>query len=656
MAVSWVTGTTNVNTGAGTSSSLAVAAPSGIQNDTDTLLALVVARSAVTAPSGWSLVESETAVSGADTVFSYVFKKNLATSNDSGVAFTFAQSSNLYMSVSYGLLRSNLSREPLVVQTAKTQISNTSATSITPSSLTATRNGEMIVVSYATINGNTTAATAGSNTGGLTVWTGSVTYNRNVGAYIARNAGQSNTGTFTVSGVGAGGMTAITLRITDGIATADVVDTISSADTTGVSWDLTTEVIDTVDLLYSTNLGKDYAESISDSIEITDALLTRMFGTLLDTVGVAPAPTQYTRILREIEDYIDSAAVVRATPVLNLADTISGADTVLGAYRPGAAIVDRPRIVDLTAAKGTYLTTTSDVLRLVDLLRVGTPVALGDTIVGADALTVVRASTIIERLRLTDALLGKGTFGLTQSETIRLADTLRRFFGGDLSDTIGGADALLPRWASTRILGDTIGVAETVTPRLVLRITSADTLSLTDAQVLTMAFRPVLTDEVQISAAYVSPNNTITTWAVNTRTGAVTEYTNYEFNSFAQLGRTFLAASEDGLYALDGDDDAGDDIIADIKSGLFQMGGSRFTSFKAAYLGMRGEGEFFLKLVEGDGVSRTYRVVGQTMETTKVWLGKGLRSRYYSFELVSTGQDFDLDSIEFIPVVSQRRV
>ena len=654
MAVSWVTGTTNVNTGAGTSSSLAVAAPSGIQNDTDTLLALVVARSAVTAPSGWSLVESETAVSGADTVFSYVFKKNLATSNDSGVAFTFAQASNLYMSVSYGLLRSNLSREPLVVQTAKTQISNTSATSITPSSLTATRNGEIIVVSYATISGNTTAATAGSNTGGLTIWTGSVTYNRNVGAYIARNAGQSNTGTFTVSGVGAGGMTAITLRITDGIATADVVDTISSADTTEVSWDLTTEVSDTVDLLYSTNLGKDYAESISDSVEITDALLTRMFGTLLDSVDVSPALAPYKRTLRTVSDTVINFDGAMFSPVINIADTIGGADTLTTSH--GKRLLDSTRIVDLFATKANYSVASTDVLRLADLLRVGTPVALGDTIVGADALTVVRASTIIERLRLTDALLGKGTFGLTQTETIRLADTLRRFFGGDLSDTIGGADALLPRWASTRILGDTIGVAETVTPRLVLRITSADTLSLTDAQALTMAFRPVLTDEVQISAAYVSPNNTITTWAVNTRTGAVTEYTNYEFNSFAQMGRTFLAASEDGLYALDGDDDAGDDIIADIKSGLFQMGGSRFTSFKAAYLGMRGEGEFFLKLVEGDGVSRTYRAVGQTMETTKVWLGKGLRSRYYSFELVSTGQDFDLDSIEFIPVVSQRRV
>ena len=44
------------------------------------------------------------------------------------------------------------------------------------------------------------------------------------------------------------------------------------------------------------------------------------------------------------------------------------------------------------------------------------------------------------------------------------------------------------------------------------------------------------------------------------------------------------------------------------------------------------------------------------MKTTKVNLGKGLRARYFAFELVSTGQDFDLDTLEFIPLVAQRRV
>jgi transketolase len=43
-------------------------------------------------------------------------------------------------------------------------------------------------------------------------------------------------------------------------------------------------------------------------------------------------------------------------------------------------------------------------------------------------------------------------------------------------------------------------------------------------------------------------------------------------------------------------------------------------------------------------------------ENTKFEIGKGIRARYFSFELTSTGQEFDLDSIEFLPIVNQRRV
>ena len=58
----------------------------------------------------------------------------------------------------------------------------------------------------------------------------------------------------------------------------------------------------------------------------------------------------------------------------------------------------------------------------------------------------------------------------------------------------------------------------------------------------------------------------------------------------------------------------------------------------------------------GDGKTYTYAVVGKDMQTTKVHMGKGLRARYFAFELISTGQDFDLDDIEFMPLVAQRRV
>ena len=77
----------------------------------------------------------------------------------------------------------------------------------------------------------------------------------------------------------------------------------------------------------------------------------------------------------------------------------------------------------------------------------------------------------------------------------------------------------------------------------------------------------------------------------------------------------------------------------------------------AAYLGMRGEGEAILRLLTGDGRRYDYLVKTQNMRTTKVNMGKGLRARYFAFELeIIDGHDFDLDAIEFVPIVTQRRV
>jgi hypothetical protein len=74
-------------------------------------------------------------------------------------------------------------------------------------------------------------------------------------------------------------------------------------------------------------------------------------------------------------------------------------------------------------------------------------------------------------------------------------------------------------------------------------------------------------------------------------------------------------------------------------------------------LGVRASGEFLIKLRTGDGKSYTYQVNAQPLRTTRVELGKGLRARYFTYELISIGgQDFDLDEIEFLPIVSQRRI
>jgi len=235
------------------------------------------------------------------------------------------------------------------------------------------------------------------------------------------------------------------------------------------------------------------------------------------------------------------------------------------------------------------------------------------------------------------------------------------FYSGVLADTMQISPSQIATYRARPTASDQVNISDALGHKLVLRVIAEEGVELTAAETLNLIYRPELVEGIEITAGYVSPDDSFTTWVVNTLNGAVTNYEDFTFNSFARMGQKYVGASSDGIYELNGDDDAGTDIIATVKSGLAQMvGQSRFTQFRGAYLGVRsdveGKHKFFMKLETGDGVERTYGVNVKNMETTKIHLGKGLRARYFSFELTSTGQDFDLDTVEFVPILASRRV
>lgn len=291
-----------------------------------------------------------------------------------------------------------------------------------------------------------------------------------------------------------------------------------------------------------------------------------------------------------------------------------------------------------------------------DQLLVAIPAALADTITVSPVLLAQQAVEVIEQLNLVDVISPMFKYTKTLAETINLATSLVNFFGAEVNDIINVSDVMVSVALHNALATETLTVIDVPTTQLLFRVTVDDVVSLDDVDVLQMIYSGVITEGLQINVGYLSPGEGIVTWAMNTRTGAVTEYDNYAFNSFAQLGDLYIGASDTGLYKLVGDDDAGTDIVAHIKSGFAQWAGTKFAMFKGIYLGVRSEGDFILKLITGDDKTYIYTVNAQKMMSTRIRTGKGLRARYFAFELISTGQDFDLDTIEFVPLVSNRRV
>lgn len=322
----------------------------------------------------------------------------------------------------------------------------------------------------------------------------------------------------------------------------------------------------------------------------------------------------------------------------------------------GLVLIERIRVSQSDIPNHKFHFTMSETAAFVDQLSRAIPLALTETVTVTPVQVVQRAIRVIEALQIADVIAPAILYHFTLSDQLIIADVIAKFLGADALDALTVTDTMAAVAGKGGQIDETITIAETITPMFMLRVIAEETLEIADANVVQMLFNGELTEAIEIAGMYLGPSGSVTTWAMNTRSAGVTEYQNYAFNSFARLGNKYLGATQDGLYELLGDNDDGTSIIATIRSGFAQWAGTHLGSFKAAYLAVRGDGNFVLKVLTADGKTYVYQVMAQSMKTVKVNMGKGLRARYFAFELISSGQDFDLDTLEFIPLVAGRRV
>lgn len=349
---------------------------------------------------------------------------------------------------------------------------------------------------------------------------------------------------------------------------------------------------------------------------------------------------------------VDTDGFVAQAIALDDAFELAGEISAIG----GLMILSRLSVQDQTIPVTRYQMQLVHALRVLDRARGSDATTLEDIVEIEAALTAIRAWAIIDSLGLTDTIAALARYTLSIREAAQLLERVERFFGLDLADTVEITPVMQVLARLRTAMQEGAEIDASISPTMLLHVVSNDQLTVTATQLLEMIFDGRLSDDVLIEGLQFDPSGSVTTWCVNTRMGVTTEYRNYDFNSFAQLGREYVGAGRGGLFRLAGDDDDGEAIIANIQGGFLQMNASRFTGLKGVYLGIRGGGEFLLKLQTPAGQEYVYRIIARDMETTKVWVGKGFRHRYVGYELESVGQDFDLESVEFVPMMAGRRV
>lgn len=152
----------------------------------------------------------------------------------------------------------------------------------------------------------------------------------------------------------------------------------------------------------------------------------------------------------------------------------------------------------------------------------------------------------------------------------------------------------------------------------------------------------------------------LTTVVLQTERLAISQYTNFPFNSFAVFAGRHLGASSSGIFSLTGDDDAGVPIEAFARVGISDFNTSQIKRVTRIYVGYRTTGAMRMRVWTDESQQREYAVppaLASSLHGSHVRMGMGVDARYWQWELRNhRGADFSLDMVELKPTPLGRRV
>ena len=134
---------------------------------------------------------------------------------------------------------------------------------------------------------------------------------------------------------------------------------------------------------------------------------------------------------------------------------------------------------------------------------------------------------------------------------------------------------------------------------------------------------------------------------------ALSEYTNYDFNSFCLHKGECYGASADGIYTLDdGGTDNGSNIAGLLKSGLLDFGLENPKTLRAAVVVFESNDDLILTVEPDEGVpdskTLTSDLVSNRQQGEAVFFSREHAGGLWSFQIKNVdGGDFSVDKIVF---------
>lgn len=201
---------------------------------------------------------------------------------------------------------------------------------------------------------------------------------------------------------------------------------------------------------------------------------------------------------------------------------------------------------------------------------------------------------------------------------------------------------------------DSLDVSSSGDLFIVIDMVGMDSLSFSDTGSLGQLVEMLALERVAINSTTARAQREAIQYAVNIATGALSVYEGFDFQGFAHVGQDTYGWKPDGLYRIGASLDEGELIRALIDFGTSDYGSAFVKRAEMAYLGVRTDGQCFLRVAMDEGSERIYRVRGDDMRRAK--LGSGISGRSVSLKLELADASYaEVDSLELLIGVTQRR-
>jgi hypothetical protein len=302
----------------------------------------------------------------------------------------------------------------------------------------------------------------------------------------------------------------------------------------------------------------------------------------------------------------------------------------------------------------------SEYLRVLDSLLNSVTLGVSESIGILPAISgiIKQLEYITETLPLLDSTQTSSSVLGAISDLIRIVDSVTFGLVESIEESLGLQALLDSLFKMVNRVLENLAVLGEDGSTYIHMVSLAESVSIDPNVLHSSIFNNALLDSFIISIPTASGQDTYLAYLLNTETNSVSTYTNYSFNCSTLFNGKYLLGNSSGLYEYGGTTDAGSIIEARIKTMAYNFGTSNLKQIPDMYIGGVGSDKMVIKVSVDNKASVYYKITNKIndLHTQRVKFGKGLIGRYFQFELITNSTDTDIESIEFYPVVLQRKI